>query len=113
MLQQSEPDDYVIATGKAWSVRDFVARAFAHVDLDWEQYVEIDPRYYRPAEVDHLVGDANKARDKLGWSPKVGIDELVTIMMDADIHLLDERMKRGEDYALSQAEAATRARRKS
>jgi GDPmannose 4,6-dehydratase len=85
MLQQDQPDDYVIATGENWSVRDFLDRAFAHVDLDWQQYVEFDPRYLRPAEVDSLVGDASKARVRLGWKPTTSFDELVGIMVEADI----------------------------
>lgn len=98
MLQQDEPDDYVIATGQAHSVREFVVAAFAHAGLDWEEHVEIDPRYYRPAEVDVLIGDASKARDRLGWSPSVGMEELVRIMVDADIEQLEERLRRGEEY---------------
>jgi GDPmannose 4,6-dehydratase len=87
MLQQNEPDDYVIATGEAHSVREFVEAAFDYLALDWKKYVEFDPRYYRPAEVDLLVGDASKARKKLGWQPKVGFEELVKIMINADLEL--------------------------
>lgn len=112
MLQQDEPDDYVIATGTAHSVRDFVAASFAHVGLDWEDHVEIDESYYRPAEVDHLVGDASKARSQLGWEPTVQFDDLVRIMVDADVLLLDERLKRGEEFTLNQAEAAAELARK-
>lgn len=110
MLQQEEPDDYVIATGQSHSVRDFVAAAFTHAGLDWTEFVEIDPRYYRPAEVDDLVGDATKARERLGWKPEVDFDQLVGIMVDADIVLLEERLRRGEEYTLSEAEAEARAR---
>ncbi len=85
MLQQEEPDDYVIATGETHSVREFLEEAFGYLDLDWHPYVEIDPRYFRPAEVDILVGDASKARRKLGWEPKVTFKELVRIMVDADL----------------------------
>ena len=85
MLQQDAPDDYVIATGKAWSVRDFLDRAFTLAGLDWHQYVEFDPRYLRPSEVDELIGDASKARAKLGWQPTTTFDELVKIMVEADI----------------------------
>jgi GDPmannose 4,6-dehydratase len=85
MLQQEEPDDYVIATGETHSVREFLEEAFGYLDLDWHHYVEIDPRYFRPAEVDILVGDASKARRKLGWEPKVTFKELVRIMVDADL----------------------------
>lgn len=112
MLQQDEPDDYVIATGTSYTVRDFVKAAFARVDLDWEDFVEIDPRYYRPAEVDHLVGDPTKALERLGWRPAVGFEDLVAIMVEADIELLQERLRRGHEYTLSQAEARVEARRR-
>jgi GDPmannose 4,6-dehydratase len=85
MLQQNEPDDYVVATGQTWSVRDFLDRAFAQVKLDWRDYVEFDSRYLRPSEVDVLVGDAGKARSKLGWAPTTSFEELVKIMVEADI----------------------------
>jgi GDPmannose 4,6-dehydratase len=85
MLQQDRPDDYVIATGRTHSVRDFVRLAFAAVDLPWEPYVKIDPRYYRPAEVDLLVGDASKAHRVLGWRPEVSFEELVEQMVAADV----------------------------
>jgi GDPmannose 4,6-dehydratase len=92
MLQHDEPDDFVIATGEAHSVREFCELAFARADLDWERYVEIDPRYYRPTEVDHLCGDASKAKRILGWEPKTGFEDLVRIMVDADIQLLDDEL---------------------
>jgi GDPmannose 4,6-dehydratase len=111
MLQQEEPDDYVIATGEAHSVREFVSAAFAHVGLHWQDFVEIDPVYYRPAEVDHLIGDASKARTRLGWEPKIGFTELVQIMVDADVELLEERLRQGYEYTLSQAEARVAAGR--
>ena len=85
MLQQDEPDDYVIATGETHSVREFLDEAFGHLDLDWKRFVEIDPRYYRPAEVDLLIGDASKARRKLGWEPRITFKELVRMMVDADL----------------------------
>jgi GDPmannose 4,6-dehydratase len=85
MLQQDEPDDYVIATGETHSVREFLEEAFGRLDLDWERFVEIDPRYFRPAEVDLLVGDASKAKRKLGWEPKITFKELVRTMVDADL----------------------------
>jgi GDPmannose 4,6-dehydratase len=85
MLQQDEPDDYVIATGETHSVREFLDEAFGHLDLDWKQFVEIDPRYFRPAEVDLLIGDASKARRKLGWEPKITFKELARTMVDADL----------------------------
>jgi GDPmannose 4,6-dehydratase len=84
MLQQDEPDDYVLATGETHSVRELLDAAFSALDLDWTKYVEIDPRYFRPAEVDLLLGDASKARAKLGWQPRVGFSELVKMMVDAD-----------------------------
>lgn len=86
MLQQDRPDDYVIATGVAHSVRDFVIAAFAHVGIDdWQQYTEVDPGLYRPTEVDHLVGDTSKARQKLAWEPKVTFEELVCMMVESDL----------------------------
>jgi GDPmannose 4,6-dehydratase len=85
MLQQDEPDDYVIATGETHSVREFLDETFGRLDLDWKQFVEIDPRYFRPAEVDLLVGDASKARRKLGWEPKITFKELARTMVDADL----------------------------
>jgi len=84
MLQQDEPDDYVIATGETHSVREFLDEAFGYVGLDWHDYVETDPRYFRPAEVDLLVGDASKAKRKLGWQPRTTFKELVRLMVDAD-----------------------------
>src|SRR4030095_14107507 len=87
MLQAEEPDDFVIATGENHSVREFLTEAFTYVDLDWQEFVEIDPRYHRPAEVDLLLGDPSKARRVLGWEPKVGFKELVQIMVDHDLDL--------------------------
>jgi len=89
MLQQEEPDDYVIATGRTHSVREFCERAFAHVDLNYEDYVVLDEQHLRPAEVDLLVGDASKAHDQLGWTPKVDFDSLVAMMVEADLALVD------------------------
>jgi len=88
MLQQDEPDDFVVATGETHPVREFCEIAFGHVDLDWEQYVVVDERFFRPAEVELLVGDPSKAREKLGWKPKTSFDDLVTGMVDADLALL-------------------------
>ena len=85
MIQQPRPDDYVIATGKTHSVRDFLDEAFGYVDLDWKKYVEIDPRYYRPTEVDVLQGDFSKAKREIGWEPKVGFQKLVRMMVDHDL----------------------------
>ncbi len=87
MLQVDEPDDYVIATGQTHSVKAFLKAVFARLDLDWHEHVETDRRYLRPSEVDVLCGDASKAHWKLGWSPEVGLDELVAIMTDADLAL--------------------------
>jgi GDPmannose 4,6-dehydratase len=91
MLQQDEPDDYVIATGETHSVRELLDIAFGYLDLDWKQYVKIDPRYYRPTEVDVLIGDASKAKRQLGWEPKVTFKELITMMVKSD--LAEERLK--------------------
>ena len=88
MLQQDEPEDFVLATGEAHSIREFGEAAFAHVGLDFEQYVKTDPEFLRPAEVDHLVGDSSKARDKLGWERRVSFQELVELMVDADVERL-------------------------
>jgi GDPmannose 4,6-dehydratase len=85
MMQHSQPDDYVLATGEAHSVREFLEEAFSYVGLDWHEYVETDPRYFRPTEVDLLLGDATKARGRLGWRPKVGFSALVRMMVDADV----------------------------
>ena len=92
MLQQDQPDDYVIATGEAHSVQEFVEVAFGHVGLDWQKHVGIDARYLRPAEVDHLIGDPAKAKKELGWEPSVNFTQLVTMMVDADI----DRIKSGQ-----------------
>jgi GDPmannose 4,6-dehydratase len=92
MLQADAPDDYVIATGETHSVREFLELAFSHAGLDWQSHVEIDPRYFRPSEVDVLQGDATKARERLGWAPKVGFEELVTLMVDADVTALEDQL---------------------
>jgi GDPmannose 4,6-dehydratase len=103
MLQQPEPDDYVLATGKMHSVRDLLETAFAVVGLSWEQYVEIDPKFIRPAEVDCLCGNAAKARQKLGWEPTVTFQELIKMMVLADL----EVVQRAESV-LASASSATR-----
>ncbi|MER3468862.1 MAG: GDP-mannose 4,6-dehydratase [Thermoflexus sp.] len=90
MLQQDEPEDYVIATGETHSVREFVELAFDYLGLDWRKYVVVDPALYRPADVDLLVGDATKARTKLGWAPSVTFEQLVKIMVDADLALVKQ-----------------------
>jgi len=92
MMQQDKPDDYVIATGETHSVKEFLEEAFGHAELDWKKHVEIDPRYFRPAEVDLLIGDASKARKKLGWEPKVKFKELVRLMVDEDMRRLKEHL---------------------
>jgi len=92
MLQQDEPDDYVLATGTAHSVRELLDVAFGHLGLDWQKYVELDPRYLRPAEVDLLLGDPSKAKQKLGWQPKVGFEELIKMMVEADVELVKRRI---------------------
>jgi GDPmannose 4,6-dehydratase len=89
MLQQDRPDDYVIATGKAHSVKELVETAFAHVGLDWHRYVRTDPALIRPAEVEHLIGDSTKAQTELGWTPSVDFKGLVTMMVDADLARAD------------------------
>jgi GDPmannose 4,6-dehydratase len=85
MLQQAQPDDYVIATGESHSVRELVEVAFGHLGLNWQSYVKLDPRFLRPAEVDHLIGDSQKARTILGWKPELDFKALVKMMVDADI----------------------------
>ncbi len=101
MAQQDSPDDYVVGTGEAHSVREFVELAFGYADLDWKQYVAIDPHYFRPAEVDFLLADTGKARRVLGWEPTVTFRELVHIMMEADLKDVGRRsMDRLEDRAV-------------
>jgi GDPmannose 4,6-dehydratase len=92
MLQQDNPEDYVIATGETHAVSEFCEEAFNYVGLNWKDYVEIDPRYFRPAEVDLLIGDASKAKRILGWEPKTKFKELVHLMVDADIKALDDQL---------------------
>jgi GDPmannose 4,6-dehydratase len=87
MLQQDEPDDYVIATDETHSVREFCEKAFGRLDLDYRDFIEIDPRYFRPAEVELLLGTAEKARRRMGWQPRVSFDELIDMMVDADLEL--------------------------
>ncbi|WP_157151262.1 GDP-mannose 4,6-dehydratase [Brachyspira sp. SAP_772] len=93
MLQQEKADDYVIATGETHSVREFLDEAFGLVGLDWKKYVEIDPRYYRPSEVDLLLGDPTKAKEKLGWTPKTAFKELVKIMLEYDLNNIGLSLK--------------------
>jgi GDPmannose 4,6-dehydratase len=88
MLQQAEPQDYVIGTGETHTVQEFVEAAFAHVGLDWRKHVVIDPKLVRPAEVDLLISNPRRAREELGWTPKVSFSELVRMMVDADVRLM-------------------------
>jgi len=108
MLQAEEADDYVIATGENYSVREFLSEAFGYLDLDWEEFVETDPRYYRPAEVDLLLGDASKARRNLGWEPKVSFKEMVRLMVDHDMELArQETLRKRDGVEISQASWGT------
>ncbi|MCL2926019.1 MAG: GDP-mannose 4,6-dehydratase, partial [Trichodesmium sp. MAG_R04] len=90
MLQQKEADDYVIATNETHSIQEFLEIAFTYVNLNWQDYVEFDSRYLRPAEVDLLIGDSTKAREKLGWKPSVTFTELVHLMVDSDMKILEK-----------------------
>ena len=92
MLQQDTPDDYVVATGESISIRDFLALAFGRLDLDWQEYVEIDPRYFRPAEVDHLEGDPTKGRRILNWEPTTDVRALSAMMVDSDLKLASKEL---------------------
>ena len=91
MLQQDQPDDYVLATGETHSVQEFCELAFSHVGLDWKKHVEVDPRYYRPAEVDLLIGDPSKARQKLGWKHSLSFEGLVKLMVEEDLKHLKQK----------------------
>jgi len=93
MLQQGEPDDYVVATGETHSVREWLEECFGHLGLGWRDHVVVDPQFLRPAEVDQLIGDATKARAKLGWQPQVSFRQLVQIMADADLELVRRRLR--------------------
>jgi GDPmannose 4,6-dehydratase len=88
MLQQEFPDDYVVGTGESHSIREFLDEAFGYVGLNWHDYVKIDPRYFRPTEVDYLMADPSKAKRLLGWEPRIKFHELVRIMVDADLELM-------------------------
>ena len=90
MLQHPEPDDFVVATGESYSVREFLEEAFSSVGLSWQKYVEIDPAYFRPTEVDYLLGDSTKLRNALGWKPKTSFRHLVRMMVDSDLRLAQE-----------------------
>jgi GDPmannose 4,6-dehydratase len=99
MLQQDEPDDYVIATGETHTIKEFLDEAFAYAGLDPKKYVETDSRYFRPSEVDYLIGDSSKAKKKFGWAPKTTFHDLVKIMVDADRELLRKKMAGGKEAA--------------
>jgi len=109
MLQQDFPDDYVIGTGESHSVREFIELAFSHVGLDWRDHVEIDPRYFRPAEVASLRADTSKARRVLGWEPTLTFSQLVKVMVDADLQHVKLRLDGGEAAVRSSIEAEGRS----
>jgi len=96
MLQHDEPDDFVVATGQTQSIRQFLEYAFKSLDLDWEEYVEIDPRYFRPTEVELLLGDYSKAKEKLGWEPETNCQQLAQIMIESDMKLAEREFKLAE-----------------
>ena len=107
MLQQAEPNDFVLATGETHSIRELLELAFGSVGLDWKEHVEIDPKFLRPAEVDVLCGDATKAREKLGWKPEVGFEELIKMMVEADLGMV-RAAGNGKGYAVGAAEPLRR-----
>jgi GDPmannose 4,6-dehydratase len=100
MLQQPEPDDYVVATGETHSIREFLDISFNYVNLDWHDYVEFDARYLRPTEVDLLIGDPTKAKQKLGWEPSVTFEQLVALMVEADLRALNLASPNGQSSQL-------------
>jgi GDPmannose 4,6-dehydratase len=107
MLQADEPSDYVVATGTAYSVRDFLQISFEHVNLDWEKYVRFDERYMRPSEVDSLIGDPTRAQETLGWTPQVLTPDLARLMVDADLALCGlDTATNGRSISLAQADTA-------
>ncbi len=107
MLQADKPDDFVVATGEAYSIRELLVEAFTRVDLDWEKHVKIDPRYFRPAEVDHLQGDPSKAKSILGWRPRTPFKQLIAMMVDNDLELAErERVLRDHGHATTQRMSA-------
>jgi GDPmannose 4,6-dehydratase len=93
MLQQEQPDDYVVATGETHSVQEFLERVFDRLELDWRKYIQTDPRYLRPAEVDLLQGESAKARRLLGWQPKINFQQLVEMMVEADLELAERELR--------------------
>jgi GDPmannose 4,6-dehydratase len=108
MLQQDTPDDYVVGTGEAHTVREFIEFAFSYAGLDWQEFVEVDPRYFRPAEVDFLLADASKARRLLGWEPSVTFKDVVRMMVDADLEAVKARLEGGEAALRSEVESPGR-----
>ncbi len=110
MLQHSEPGDFVVATGEAYSVRQFLDEAFGHAGLDWHEYVEIDPLYFRPTEVDYLLGDPTKAQKAFGWKPRTAFRDLVRLMVDSDIqYAIEEKLVAERNPALYGLKAGSRA----
>jgi GDPmannose 4,6-dehydratase len=109
MLQQDKPDDYVVATGETHSVREFLDEVFGILELDWQKYVKVDPRYFRPAEVDLLLGDASKARRELGWTPKVTFKALAKMMVEADLKLAKRERALADHQSREDAAAAAAA----
>ncbi len=108
MLQQDKPDDYVLATNEAHTVREFVQHAFAHADLDWKEFIKHDDRYERPAEVDLLIGDPAKAKKQLGWEPKVRFQELVKLMVDADLEMVRRDIEGSGAGRVKQSEVSSK-----
>ena len=108
MLQQDKPDDYVLATNEAHTVREFVQHAFAHADLDWKEFIKHDDRYERPAEVDLLIGDPAKAKKQLGWEPKVRFEELVKLMVDADLEMVRRDIEGSGAGRVKQSEVSSK-----
>ena len=100
MLQQPEAGDFVIATGEAFSVRQFLDEAFGYAQMDWKEYVEIDPQYFRPTEVDYLLGDPTKARNTFGWKPRTSFQQLVRMMVDSDVQLAQSELAMPKSSAL-------------
>jgi len=99
MLQQDEPDDYVVSSGKTHTVREYCQAAFGHVGLDWEKYVEVDTEFYRPAEVHVLLGDSSKARENFGWGPESSFEDLIKLMVDSDLQRVENEPKHGQGTA--------------
>lgn len=108
MLQQEEPDDYVIATGDTHSVREFLDVAFGYVNLNWQDYIEFDERYLRPAEVELLIGNPSKAQQKLGWKPEVTFEQLVALMVEADLQAIGHTSPNGNGAQVIQDPATIR-----